>query len=138
MRNLGLGDTNTIWTVTERLLRPAKLRCRGGECQNREGERRKQQWRSERGKGTQGGEAREIYHRWLCWQNKNALHVPSTPPHGGFEQLGVLSRVKFLVRNCMKHAPMASVDRSTCNDNPNTVMQPNASNFTHLSTTLPT
>ena len=48
VKNLGLGDTNTIWTVTERLLHPAKLRCRGGECQNREGERRKQEWWSER------------------------------------------------------------------------------------------
>ena len=57
MKNLGSGDTNTIWTVTEgereRLLHPAKLR-RGRRMSKQREERMKAKTGAEQSKGDWG------------------------------------------------------------------------------------
>ena len=84
VKNLGSGDTNTIWTVTteggteggtERLLHPAKLRRRRRMSKQRKGQRRKQERKRREGdKGSKEG--RSIIDGFVAReQNKNALHV---------------------------------------------------------------
>ena len=77
VKNLGSGDTNTIWTVTDgRKGFCIELNCAGeGECQNRE--RDKGENRSGKGGREQGREeGRSIIDGFVGReQNKNAPHV---------------------------------------------------------------
>ena len=84
VKNLGSGDTNTIWTVTEgRKGFCIQLNCAGeGECQNRERdgmERRRKQERKRRDTALgdwKGREGRSIIDGFVGReQNKNAPHV---------------------------------------------------------------
>ena len=81
VKNLGSGDTNTIWTVTEgegereRLLHPAKLR-RGRRMSKQREERRKAKTGAQESKGDWKG-GRSIIDGFVRGrvQNKNAQHV---------------------------------------------------------------
>ena len=92
VKNLGSGDTNTIWTVTEgegereRLLHPAKLR-RGRRMSKQREERRKAKTGAQESKGDwKGGDLSSM--ALSVAEGKTKMLSTSTSPFGAYVTSG--------------------------------------------------